>query len=180
MPAGRPAKPVSAKLLSGNPGGRPLNEHAPKIPLGKPERAKWLRSKAGRRAFAKIYELCASWMTPLDSPLFNIFCHQYALYEYAAEELNRTGPVIEETRATKSGETYTVEMISPYYHVMQTCAEKVLTYAQKLAIPVHERDRLIITGGPEKRDEMEELVEHRATLTVMPNPADIEVSENED
>lgn len=176
MPAGRPAKPLSQKLLAGNPGKRPLNEAAPKIPLGKPERGKYLRSKAARRAFAKLADLMAAWLTPLDGPMFNVLCYEIYMYELAAEELNRTGPVIEETRATKSGETYTVEVVSPWWQVLQNSAEKILSYSQKLAISVHDRERLVLALPPAKKDEMEELLERKGVLR-MPAPEDIEIAD---
>lgn len=44
--AGRPPKPTALKLLTGNPGCRPLPQNEPKPPAGKAEPPDWLTAEA--------------------------------------------------------------------------------------------------------------------------------------
>lgn len=54
---GRKATPTHLKLVTGNPGKRPINVREPKAPPGMPERPKHLTGAAARAAWARFGKL---------------------------------------------------------------------------------------------------------------------------
>ena len=80
-----PRKPTALKLVTGNPGRRPLPQNEPK-PTGKPLQPKWLRGRA-----AKIWKEIAPqlfWLAEADSHKLAVWCGLYAEVQSGLEHVN--------------------------------------------------------------------------------------------
>lgn len=90
---GRRPLPTNIKILRGNPGRRPLNEHEPdpgkltRLPPPPPELSD--EAKAEWRRTGKVL-LKAGLFTTLDTAQFAIYCSSYALHLKATATLAKT------------------------------------------------------------------------------------------
>ena len=167
MPAGRPPKPTALKVLHGNPGNRPLNANEPTLPVGRPERPKFLRSKAARRHFEKqVAELLGMNVCTLrDGIIIGMLAHYLAWYEFAAEDLNSRGPVLTGIRFSKMGDPIEFEYVSPYWNILEECAHLIDKFGSQLGYSPVTRAKLKAGIGPEKKDEMEDLINRTQETT---------------
>ena len=95
MEPGRTPKPTALKLLQGNPGKRPLNEHEPQPARVVPTRPEWLAGAA-----AKVWDDYADLLhkngllTELDGMAFAMLCKSFERWAQAEKELAKTGLVL--------------------------------------------------------------------------------------
>ena len=98
---GRKPKPTNLKVISGNPGKRPLNENEPSAPLLKMPRAPTHLSKTGQAEWRRTGKLL--WqlgvLTALDLVAFAMYCDTYAKMIKAQTATRRYGLVMK----TKNG-----------------------------------------------------------------------------
>src|ERR1700689_5052301 len=113
---GRRPKPTRMKLLTGNPGKRPLNIHEPKpvpvVPdcpaeLGPVARREWDRL-AGELGKLKL-------LTALDRAALAAYCGAYALWAEATEAIQKFGTMV------KSPSGFPIQ--SPYVSIANRQAE---------------------------------------------------------
>jgi P27 family predicted phage terminase small subunit len=132
---GRRPKPTRLKVLTGNPGKRPLNQTEPRpepvIPdcpaeLGEVARREWNRL-AGELASLKL-------LTNLDRAALAAYCGAYALWAEATEAIQKCGSMI------KSPSGYPVQ--SPYLAMANRQAEIMMRIASEFGFTPASRSRI--------------------------------------
>ena len=156
MHAGRKPKPSAIKILEGNPGKRPLNEHEPK-PLKKaPPCPKWLEPEAKKewRRLAKTLEAMGV-LTEADMAAFAGYCQAYARWKEAEERITDRGLVIR----TPSGYPQQV----PYISIAQQYLKLMQQFAEQFGLTPAARSRIIAGSGESKAvDDMDALLGEEA------------------
>jgi P27 family predicted phage terminase small subunit len=132
---GRRPKPTRMKLLSGNPGKRPMNMHEPKpepmIPdcpaeLGPVARREWdrLASELGKLKL----------LTTLDRAALAAYCGAYSLWAEATDAIQKFGTMV------KSPSGYPIQ--SPYVSVANRQAEIMMRIASEFGFTPASRSRI--------------------------------------
>lgn len=138
---GRRPKPTRLKVLTGNPGRRPLNADEPRpeptIPdcppeLGPVARREWDRL-AAELASLKI-------LTALDRAALAAYCNAYGLWAEAIEAIQKYGTMV------KSPTGYPIQ--SPYVSIANRQAEIMMRIASEFGFTPASRSR-ISTPSPE-------------------------------
>ena len=79
--AGRPRKPTKLKILTGNPGKRPLPKAEPQPTIGIPTRPGWLSPEAKREWSRVVPELARlGLLARIDRALISAYCQCWATY----------------------------------------------------------------------------------------------------
>jgi P27 family predicted phage terminase small subunit len=139
---GRRPKPTRLKVLTGNPGKRPLNQTEPRpepvIPdcpaeLGEVARREWNRL-AGELASLKL-------LTNLDRAALAAYCGAYALWAEATEAIQKYGSMI------KSPSGYPVQ--SPYLSMANRQAEIMMRIASEFGFTPASRSRIVTPSQAE-------------------------------
>ena len=132
---GRRPKPTRLKMLTGNPGKRPMNKHEPKpeptVPecpteLGPVARQEWDRL-AGELGKLKI-------LTALDRAALAAYCGAYALWAEATEAIQKYGTMV------KSPTGYPIQ--SPYVSIANRQAEIMMRIASEFGFTPASRSRI--------------------------------------
>jgi P27 family predicted phage terminase small subunit len=141
---GRRPKPTRLKLLTGNPGKRPLNMDEPKPELGIPD----CPPELGPVAQAEWNRLAAELnllriLTQLDRAALAAYCGAYALWAEATENIQKFGTMI------KSPSGYPIQ--SPYVSIANRQAEIMLRVATEFGFTPASRSR-VSSSAPNKPD----------------------------
>ncbi len=132
---GRRPKPTRMKVLTGNPGKRPMNKHEPKpepiVPdcpaeLGPVARREWDRL-ANELGKLKI-------LTALDRAALAAYCGAYALWAEATEAIQKYGTMV------KSPSGYPIQ--SPYVSIANRQAEIMMRIASEFGFTPASRSRI--------------------------------------
>jgi P27 family predicted phage terminase small subunit len=154
---GRRPTPTRLKVLTGNPGKRPLNVDEPRpevaipdcpVELGPIARGEWDRM-APQLASLRI-------LTQLDRAALAAYCGAYAMWAEATEAIQKYGTMV------KSPTGYPVQ--SPYVSIANRQAEIMMRIASefgftpasrsRISAPhLHERDLLDLINGSEQINE---------------------------
>ena len=91
---GRKPKPTALKVLKGNPGKRPLNDHEPIPPKGELKCPSWLLPEAKKewKRLASSLEAMGV-LTVADLTAFAGYCQAYARWREAQDEITRHGSI---------------------------------------------------------------------------------------
>lgn len=132
---GRRPVPTRIKVLTGNPGKRPMNENEPRpepaIPdcppqLGPVAREEWNRLTA-ELAHLRI-------VTALDRSALATYCHAYGLWAEAADAIQKYGTMV------KSPTGYPIQ--SPYVSIANRQAEIMMRIASEFGFTPASRSRI--------------------------------------
>lgn len=132
---GRKPKPTALKLLEGNPGKRPINEHEPVPPKGTVKCPTWLEPEAKKewKRLAPSLEAMGV-LTQADLTAFAGYCQAYARWKEAEEFISQHGSIFQ----TPSGYVQQVPQVSiaqQNLKIMQSfCSEFGLTPATRARI----------------------------------------------
>ena len=132
---GRKPKPTAIKVLEGNPGKRPLNEHEPVPPQGDISCPDWLEPEA-KREWARLAPALEAMgvLTTADLMAFAGYCQAYARWREAEEFISQHGVFFK----TPSGYIQQVPQVSiaqQNLRIMQSfCSEFGLTPATRSRI----------------------------------------------
>ena len=148
---GRPPKPTKLKILTGNPGKRPLNDHEPKPASVAPTCPHWLDTEAKKKWKALIPELERMGLaTAVDGDTLACYCQAWAEFRVATETLKKDG------RTTFGG---TGGMKPHPCIAMQRSAWKAIKeFASLFGLDPSSRSRLSIPGTQEEKDELEDFL----------------------
>jgi P27 family predicted phage terminase small subunit len=139
---GRRPKPTRLKMLTGNPGKRPLNENEPTPDVAIPDCPAELSPVAKRewdRLVVKLGKLRI--LTHLDRAALAAYCGAYALWAEAMEQLQKYGTMI------KSPSGYPQQ--SPYLAVANRQAEIMMRIASEFGFTPASRSRISSPSEPE-------------------------------
>jgi P27 family predicted phage terminase small subunit len=138
---GRRPKPTRVKVLTGNPGKRPLNAQEPRpeaaipecpIELGPSARAEWDRL-CGQLGKLKL-------LTDLDRAALAAYCGAYALWAEATEAIQKYGAMV------KSPTGYPIQ--SPYVSIANRQTEIMMRIASEFGFTPASRSRITVEGPP--------------------------------
>jgi P27 family predicted phage terminase small subunit len=132
---GRRPKPTRLKVLTGNPGKRPLNEGEPRPEIAIPDCPEELGETARREWNRLVGELASlKLLTNFDRAALAAYRGAYALWAQATEAIQKYGVMI------KSPSGYPVQ--SPYVSVANRQAEIVMRRASEFGFTPASRSRI--------------------------------------
>lgn len=132
---GRRPTPTRIKILTGNPGKRPLNPHEPRPEPALPECPPELSPLARREWERLSVELAKlNLVTHLDRGALAAYCSAYALWAEAIEQIQKFGTMV------KSPTGYPIQ--SPYLAIANRQAEIMLRVASEFGFTPASRSRI--------------------------------------
>ena len=140
---GRRPKPTRLKVLTGNPGKRPLNASEPKpdvavpecpVELGPPARQEWDRM-VGELAPLRL-------LTHLDRAALAAYCGAFALWAEATQAIQKYGAMV------KSPTGYPIQ--SPYVSIANRQAEIMMRIASEFGLTPASRSRISTVTDSER------------------------------
>jgi P27 family predicted phage terminase small subunit len=138
---GRPPKPTRLKVLTGNPGKRPLNGAEPQPEVATPECPEELSPVARREWDRLVGELAAlRILTNLDRAALAAYCGAYSMWAEATQNIQKFGTMV------KSPTGYPVQ--SPYVSIANRQAEIMMRIASEFGFTPASRSR-ISTPNPD-------------------------------
>ena len=139
---GRRPKPTRLKVITGNPGKRPLNEHEPRPEPQVPPCPSELSPAAQREWHRLVTELGAlKLLTNLDRAALAAYCGAYALWAEAQEAIQKYGTMVK----SPSG----FPMQSPYIAVANRQAEIMMRIASEFGFTPAKRSRISTPSSSE-------------------------------
>ena len=140
---GRRPKPTRLKVLTGNPGKRPLNQSEPRPEPAIPDCPPELGEVAQREWKRLVHELAPLRMlTNLDRAALAAYCGAYALWADAATEaIQKYGAMV------KSPSGYPIQ--SPYIAIANRQAEIMMRIAAEFGFTPASRSRISTSSKPE-------------------------------
>jgi P27 family predicted phage terminase small subunit len=134
---GRRPKPTRLKVLTGNPGKRPLNKSEPRPTPSAPECPPELGPAAQREWARLVGELSAlNMITSLDRAALATYCGAYALWAEATEAIQKFGAMV------KSPTGYPMQ--SPYISIANRQAEIMMRIASEFGFTPASRSRISV------------------------------------
>ena len=150
---GRKPKPTAMKVLEGNPGKRPLNEHEPTPPKGTLRCPTWLEAEAKKewRRLAPSLEAMGV-LTSVDITAFSGYCQAYARWKEAEEFISQHGSIFQ----TPSGYVQQVPQVS----IAQQNLKIMQSFCSEFGLTPATRSRIIANSGEgtDESDPMEKLL----------------------
>lgn len=152
---GRKPKPTALKLLEGNPGKRPINEHEPIPPKGTVKCPSWLEQEAKKewKRLAPSLEAMGV-LTQADLTAFAGYCQAYARWKEAEEFISQHGSIFQ----TPSGYVQQVPQVS----IAQQNLKIMQSFCSEFGLTPATRARIIANGGGKEEgasdDPMENLL----------------------
>lgn len=132
---GRRPKPTRLKVLTGNPGKRPLNVGEPRPNVAIPECPVELGPVAHREWDRLVGELASlRLLTNLDRATLAAYCGAYALWAEATEAIQKYGTMV------KSPSGYPIQ--SPYVAIANRQAEIMMRIAAEFGFTPASRSRI--------------------------------------
>ena len=151
---GRKPKPTAIKLLEGNPGRRPLNEHEPVPPKATIKCPAWLEPEA-KKEWKRLAPALESMgvLTSVDISAFAGYCQAYARWKEAEEFISQHGSIFQ----TPSGYVQQVPQVS----IAQQNLKIMQSFCTEFGLTPATRSRIAANGNEGKNDDgdmMEQLL----------------------
>ncbi len=142
---GRKPKPTKLKVLTGNPGKRPLNYNEPRPEPAIPDCPPELSEAAQREWNRLVGELSKlNLLTHLDRAALAAYCNAYAMWVEAIEAIQKYGSMV------KSPTGYPIQ--SPYVAIANRQAEIMLRISAEFGFTPASRGR--IAAPPTEQGEL--------------------------
>ena len=138
---GRKPQPTALKLICGNPGKRPLNEHEPQPEPAVPECPEHLSAEAKReweRITAHLMRL--GLLTEIDRAALAAYCQTYARWIEAEQHIAQLGLVV---KAPRTG--YPIQ--NPYLPIANKALEHMRNFLTEFGMTPASRSRIIAGAG---------------------------------
>lgn len=140
---GRRPKPTRLKLLTGNPGKRPLNAHEPTPEIVIPDCPPELGPVAQKEWQRLVGDLTVlRILTNLDRAALAAYCGAYALWAEATEAIQKFGTMV------KSPSGYPIQ--SPYVSIANRQAEIMMRIASEFGFTPASRSRISTPQAQER------------------------------
>ena len=132
---GRKRKPTALKLLTGNPGGRPLPEREPKFAAGLPPCPAHLPAR-GKTEWHRVGKMLAAQgvMTHADRAVLASYCQAWGMWVDASEKLEKFGSMLNVDGVLTP---------SPYLRLVEREREALVKFAAELGLTPVSRSRII-------------------------------------
>ena len=144
---GRPPKPTHLKLVTGNPGRRPIKKGEPKPEAGRVAPPAHLSEVALAEWHRVMPQLLALRLfTPLDRSALAAYCVAYARWVEAENVIAKVGPI---TKAPKTG----VPMHNPFLAVANAAMAQMERFGAKFGLSPVDRVRLATNAGSGQANE---------------------------
>lgn len=143
--AGRKPKPTSLKLVTGNPGGRPLNMNEPKPEIVAPTPPRFLRGEAlaeWNRLMPALLKL--KLMSELDRAAFAAYCQCFARLCEAEEQIAKASAL----GFTQNG----YPIINPWVTIAQQAMNQMRAFMAEFGLTPAARVRLHVQPEAEQDD----------------------------
>ena len=141
--SGRKKKPTLLKLVTGNPGRRPMNTNEPEPLPGELVAPDWLDEEA-KQKWGEVIRLCP-WITAADTDTLALYCDAYSHY-LKAQKLSIKTPVIKNPEGKLSK--------NPAWTARNEAFQQLRSAGSELGLSPSSRAG--ISGGGERRDELAE------------------------
>ena len=140
MTRGRRPKPTHLKVITGNPGKRPLNENEPQPEVAIPAAPSHLSARAAER-WAEIAPQLARLgvLTEIDSDALSLYCEAWALWVHAKKKVHELGAIV---RSPKSG----YPVASPYIGIANKAHDQMRALLAEFGMTPSSRSRIEIGG----------------------------------
>ncbi len=151
MTAGRKPKPTALRLITGNPGHRPINRNEPKpkpVLLPCPEFVQGEARKAWDKVAKKLHKV--GLLTEIDDMALAILCQSWAEYLDAAAQLQETGMLV------KSPNGYL--MMNPSLAILNQAVKKVRALLAEFGMTPGSRSRIHAAPAEEPDAEWSKLL----------------------
>ena len=140
---GRRPKPTRLKVLTGNPGRRPLNVNEPRPEVVVPDCPVELGSVARKEWDRLVGDLAAlRILTSLDRAALAAYCGAYGMWAEATEAIQKFGTMV------KSPTGYPVQ--SPYVSIANRQAEIMMRIASEFGFTPASRSRISTPSANER------------------------------
>jgi P27 family predicted phage terminase small subunit len=136
---GRTPSPTQLKVLSGNPGKRPIPTNEPKPVAASPDPPAHLQGEALAEWRLLAPELARlGLLTVADRPFLSIFCEAWSAYRVAAAIVAEQGPLVKSAREDGA------YVKNPACQVMRDQADVMLRYGSRFGLSPADRVRLAV------------------------------------
>lgn len=148
---GRRPKPTRLKILTGNPGKRPLNTNEPRPEPETPECPVELGPVAKREWERLVVELSKlRILTQLDRAALAAYCGAYALWAEAMEAIQKYGTMVKSPSGYPQQSPYVAIANRQAEIMMRIASEFGFTPASRSRIAVPQKEELPLFGAPSK------------------------------
>ncbi len=161
---GRKPTPTKLKLITGNPGHRPLPPDEPQPPSEIPKCPRHLDKEARkewRRITGEFKELGV--ITKLDMAVLAQYCEAYSKWAQAERMIQEKGMIFTLPAKTKTFKDGTVEksgggfpIMNPYFHIANKAKDQMIKAAIELGITPSSRSRVKSIGPKVKEENVKE------------------------
>ena len=147
---GRKPKPTTMKMLTGNPGHRPLNPDEPKPALVAPSCPKTLQGEARKEWRRIVPELMAlGLLTRIDRATLTGYCAAWGMYCEATAALGKTGQVIKMSNGMVA--------VNPYLYIAHKALLLLHKFGSEFGLSPSSRTR-IHANPPAEPDALDEFI----------------------
>jgi P27 family predicted phage terminase small subunit len=150
---GRKPTPTMLKVLSGNPGKRPLNEREPNAPQGVPTPPEWLDDEAKaewERVSIDLAEM--GLLSQADRPALAAYCVAWSRWVDAEAQVKKYGTVV---KSPDKG----FPMKSPYLSIADQALETMRKLMVEFGLTPSSRSRIRVPAGGDEADELDRFLE---------------------
>jgi P27 family predicted phage terminase small subunit len=140
MTAGRKPKPTRLKLITGNPGHRPVNRNEPNPKREIPPCPEFLQGEARKtwhKVSKKLFRI--GLLTEIDDMALAILCRDWEEYLDASAKLRETGLLVK----SPSGQ----QMMNPYLAIANQAIKRIRAMLTEFGMSPSSRSRISTVGG---------------------------------
>ena len=150
---GRKPLPTTLKVLSGNPGKRPLNEREPTPMSGGIDQPEWLDDEAKAEWDRIVPQLQAmGLLAGIDRSALASYCTVWSRWVSAEAHVRKYGSIV---KSPEKG----FPMKSPYLSIADQALEMMRKLMVEFGLTPSSRSRIRVPGDPEGADELDRFLE---------------------
>lgn len=157
MAVGRKPKPTALKLVTGNPGKRPLPKKEAKVAISEPQPPAFLCDDAKvewGRVVSVLY--AAGLMTELDRAALAAYCAAYGRWAQAERAINRMAAKDELNAALMIKTTNGNAVQNPLVGIANKAKSDMVRYASEFGMTPSARSRVEANTNDEEKDHLKE------------------------
>lgn len=156
MPAGRPRKPSSLRLIEGNRGHRPLPKGEPQPRGGAPEMPEHLPPLAQLAWTRAVREMnaVAGWLTQVDWRILESWATDYAIWRDCVAAVKEHGLTYMDSFMDSSGQEHLKPKARPELKTLNDAAVRMLKAESALGFAPAFRARIDLSGREDATDDV--------------------------